>query len=99
MSLHVQLAAIVGAVNTIEAPRTGTGTIKVTMKGKTGNRDKKFQHLEKNLLNMESVLVAYSGGVDSSLVLRVAKDVLGSASPLLDLEKLFSRFHSDQLLK
>jgi len=77
MSLHVQLAAIVGAVNTIEAPRTGTGTIKVTMKGKTGNRDKKFQHLEKNLLNMESVLVAYSGGVDSSLVLRVAKDVLG----------------------
>ena len=47
------------------------------MNGNRGNISKKFQHLKEILSNMESTLVAYSGGVDSSLVLRVAKDVLG----------------------
>jgi len=77
MSLYVELVEIVVAVNIIEGPKAGTATIKITMKSKTDNTDKKSQHLKKILLNMESVLIAYSGGVDSTLVLRVAKDVLG----------------------
>jgi uncharacterized protein len=37
----------------------------------------KLRQLKKTLAGMKSVLVAYSGGVDSSLLLGVAKDVLG----------------------
>ena len=37
----------------------------------------KFEKLKKIIRNMQSVLVAYSGGVDSSLLLKVAKDTLG----------------------
>ena len=37
----------------------------------------KYQHLQAILREMESVLVAYSGGVDSALLLKVAHDVLG----------------------
>ena len=38
----------------------------------------KYEHLQAILLEMESVLVAYSGGVDSALLLKVAHDVLGA---------------------
>jgi len=37
----------------------------------------KLKRLKDILTNMESALVAYSGGVDSTLVMKVAKDVLG----------------------
>jgi uncharacterized protein len=37
----------------------------------------KFKHLQGILKDLESVVVAFSGGVDSTLVLKVAKDVLG----------------------
>jgi len=37
----------------------------------------KYKHLQAILRDMESVLVAYSGGVDSALLLKVAHDVLG----------------------
>ncbi|MBU0478026.1 ATP-dependent sacrificial sulfur transferase LarE [bacterium] len=38
--------------------------------------NKKMQQLKKILAKMESVLIAYSGGVDSTFLLKVAKDVL-----------------------
>ena len=38
----------------------------------------KYAHLQALLRDMGSVLVAYSGGVDSALLLKVAHDVLGS---------------------
>lgn len=38
----------------------------------------KYDHLQTILRDMESVLVAYSGGVDSALLLKVASDVLGT---------------------
>jgi uncharacterized protein len=38
----------------------------------------KYEHLKTILKDMESVLVAYSGGVDSALLLKVASDVLGT---------------------
>ncbi len=37
----------------------------------------KYEHLQAILREMESVLIAYSGGVDSALLLKVAYDVLG----------------------
>ena len=38
----------------------------------------KYEHLQTILIDMESVLVAYSGGVDSALLLKVSSDVLGT---------------------
>lgn len=42
----------------------------------------KISKLRNNLINMEKVVVAYSGGVDSSLVLKMALDVLGKENVL-----------------
>lgn len=39
--------------------------------------NEKYRHLQQILRSMRSVLVAYSGGVDSAVLLKVAHDVLG----------------------
>jgi uncharacterized protein len=41
------------------------------------NLDKKYVHLQNLFREMGSVLIAYSGGVDSTLLLKVGTDVLG----------------------
>lgn len=40
--------------------------------------DQKFQKLQNLLREMEKVVIAFSGGVDSTFLLRVARDVLGA---------------------
>ena len=44
--------------------------------------EEKFQHLKDVFQAMGKVLVAYSGGVDSTLLLRVASDTLGQGNVL-----------------
>src|SRR5574341_1165993 len=44
--------------------------------------EEKYFHLQEILKSMEKVLVAFSGGVDSALVLKVAVDVLGNQQVL-----------------
>lgn len=39
--------------------------------------EEKYIHLQENLRSLNSVLVAFSGGVDSTLLLKVAYDILG----------------------
>lgn len=41
------------------------------------NLDEKFQLLKENLINLGSAAIAYSGGVDSTFLLKAAYDVLG----------------------
>jgi uncharacterized protein len=60
-----------------------------------GEEMRRFEKLQDTLRAMESVVVAYSGGVDSTLLLKVAHDVLGTSvlavtadSPSLPREEL-----------
>jgi uncharacterized protein len=48
----------------------------------TSKKNSKLKRLEKNLASMDSVLIAYSGGVDSTFLLKVASDVLGNKKVL-----------------
>jgi len=77
MPRPVRPVEIVGAVNILGGLRTDGAETKVAVKTSTDNIKGKSQNLEDILLDMESVLIAFSGGVDSTLLLRVAKDVLG----------------------
>jgi pyridinium-3,5-biscarboxylic acid mononucleotide sulfurtransferase len=66
----------------------------------------KLNILKENLKNMQKVLVAYSGGVDSTFLLKVAVDVLGNnalgvladsetypSSEFLEAKKVATEFH------
>jgi uncharacterized protein len=69
-------------------PKTGPGEYIIMLDTNNVNSDDveaidaetraKYEHLQTILKDMESVLVAYSGGVDSALLLKVASDVLGT---------------------
>ncbi len=47
------------------------------MTAETTTTDEKVRSLRALLLSMESVLVSFSGGVDSALLLKIAHDELG----------------------
>lgn len=51
-------------------------------KNMINSTNKKLEDLKDILVTMKSVLVAYSGGVDSTFLLKVAKDVLGETNVL-----------------
>ena len=44
----------------------------------TDTLQRKLKKLRHNLTDMQSVLVAFSGGIDSSFVLKIAHEQLGS---------------------
>jgi uncharacterized protein len=51
-------------------------------KNMINSTNKKLEDLKDILVTMKSVLVAYSGGVDSTFLLKVARDVLGETNVL-----------------
>ncbi|MGL5328639.1 MAG: ATP-dependent sacrificial sulfur transferase LarE [Peptostreptococcaceae bacterium] len=53
----------------------------------------KLENLKKRLLELESIAVAYSGGVDSNFLLKVAKDTLGDKVIAVTLHAMM---HSDR---
>jgi uncharacterized protein len=58
--------------------------------------DPKLASLRQSLLELESVLVAYSGGVDSTFLLKVAHDVLGDrAVAVTALSESFARAEAE----
>jgi len=48
----------------------------MSVTGVNHNMNTKFNKLQKLLKDMRRVMIAYSGGVDSTLLLKAAKDVL-----------------------
>jgi uncharacterized protein len=63
----------------------------------------KHQHLQNLLKEMKRVLIAFSGGVDSTLLLKVAKDVLGdqvlAVTALSETTSRHERQDADRLAK
>jgi uncharacterized protein len=61
----------------------------------------KHQHLQNILMEMQRVLIAFSGGVDSTLLLKVAKDVLGdqvlAVTALSETTSRHERLDADRL--
>lgn len=53
--------------------------------------DEKYARLKEIIQNLGSVLVAFSGGVDSTFLLRVARDVLGDRAAAITID---APFHS-----
>jgi uncharacterized protein len=58
----------------LQSPHTNTGERVTILDAET---QEKYERLQEILREMGSILVAYSGGVDSALLLKVAHDTLG----------------------
>jgi len=59
--------------------------------------EQKYDLLSEILLEMESVLVAFSGGVDSTFLLKVARDRLGDRAAAITIDAPFhSRYEVDE---
>jgi len=73
------------------------------MKTKEDDLDSKHQRLQTRLKEMGRVLIAFSGGVDSTLLLKVAKDVLGddvvAVTALSETTPRHERLDADRLAK
>ncbi len=65
------------------------------------NLDDKYQHLQKILSEFDSVVIAFSGGVDSTLLLKVACDTLGAEHvlALTAISPIFPSYEIEQSKK
>ncbi len=59
------------------------------------NMNEKYNKLKEQIKSLESVIVSYSGGVDSTFVAKVSKDVLGKDNVLLVTAVSASRSEED----
>ncbi len=61
------------------------------------NIETKYSRLKEILLEMESVLVAFSGGVDSTFLLKAARDLLGDRAGAITIDAPFhSRYEFEE---
>lgn len=61
--------------------------------------DKKLDELKKYLLNLKKVAVAYSGGVDSTFLLKIASDVLKDNAISITIDSEFQKREEIELIK
>jgi uncharacterized protein len=71
--LHERTEAVASPIDLT----AGRAVLRATA-GRAGSLDEKLEHLRASLRDLDSLVVCFSGGVDSALLLKVAYDVLGA---------------------